>query len=119
MNVGFSGLGRVDLGMASHGVSAINQEGEHDKSVAQALITCPALGRPDLATEGLLSSVADGPRDAVDTLRTLLEPMGKEQAGGWDCETEVPIIELGHVELKKIRDIYLWLSLAPNNESSP
>jgi hypothetical protein len=45
--------------------------------------------------------------------------MGKEQAGGWDCETEVPIIELGHVELKKIRDIYLWLSLAPNNESSP
>lgn len=67
----------IHMAMGTHGVPAINQAGERHKSTGQTFIACPVLGRPDLAAEGLLSLVPGGPRDAVDTVRPLLERMGK------------------------------------------
>ena len=69
--------GCIHMAMGTHGVPAINQASERHRSAGQVFIACPVLGRPDLAAEGLLSLVPGGPRDAIDTVRPLLERMGK------------------------------------------
>ena len=50
-------------------------------------VSAPVLGRPDVAAKGELNILAAGKRDAVDTVRPLLDLLGKKV---WDIGEEPP-----------------------------
>ncbi len=56
------------------------------ETVGIGYVSAPVLGRPDVAKEGQLNVLAGGKRDAVETVRPLLEALGKTV---WDMG-EVP-----------------------------
>ena len=68
----------IHMAMGTHGIPAINRANDAHRAAGQTFIACPVLGRPDLAAEGLLSLVPGGPADAVDTVRPLLDVLGKK-----------------------------------------
>ncbi len=52
-----------------------------------AYVSAPVLGRPDVAAKGELNILAAGKREAVDTVRPLLDVLGKKV---WDMGEEPP-----------------------------
>ncbi len=55
------------------------------KKVGIGYVSAPVLGRPDVAKEGQLNILAAGKRDAVETVRPLLDVLGKKV---WDMGEE-------------------------------
>jgi 3-hydroxyisobutyrate dehydrogenase-like beta-hydroxyacid dehydrogenase len=68
----------MHMAMGTHGILAVNSAEERHRASGQTFFVCPVLGRPDLAAEGLLTLVPGGPPDAIETVRPLLEVMGKQ-----------------------------------------
>lgn len=68
----------IHMASGTHGVPAINAAAKSHADAGQTFLACPVLGRPDLAAEGLLKLVPAGPKDAVDTVRPLLEAIGQQ-----------------------------------------
>lgn len=67
----------IHMAMGTHGIPAINRANDLHISAGQTFIACPVLGRPDLAAQGLLNLVPGGPAAAVDSVRPLLNILGK------------------------------------------
>lgn len=67
----------VHMASGTHGIPAIKAATAAHSAAGQSFITCPVLGRPDLAAEGLIKLVPAGPADAVDVARPLFEVLGR------------------------------------------
>lgn len=68
----------VHMAMGTHGISAIISAAERHSQAGQDFIACPVLGRPNLATEGLLTLLPAGPADAIESARPLFDAIGKQ-----------------------------------------
>jgi 3-hydroxyisobutyrate dehydrogenase-like beta-hydroxyacid dehydrogenase len=68
----------IHMAMGTHGVPAVDKAAKAHAAAGQGFIACPVLGRPDLAAEGLLSLVPGGPSSSVESVRPLLEILGKK-----------------------------------------
>ncbi|WP_313166457.1 NAD(P)-dependent oxidoreductase [Massilia oculi] len=60
---------------------------EHHRAAKIDYVAAPVLGRPDVAARGELQVLAAGPLPAMETVRPLLEVIGKRV---WDIGTEPP-----------------------------
>jgi len=67
----------IHMASGTHGIPAINAASTAHHGAGQMFITCPVLGRPDLAAEGLLKLVVAGAPDAVDVARPLFDALGQ------------------------------------------
>jgi 3-hydroxyisobutyrate dehydrogenase-like beta-hydroxyacid dehydrogenase len=65
------------MASGTHGVRAVSQIADGHAAAHQVLVTCPVLGRPELAAAGTLSLVPGGPAAAVDALRPVFAAIGQ------------------------------------------
>jgi 3-hydroxyisobutyrate dehydrogenase-like beta-hydroxyacid dehydrogenase len=68
----------VHVAMGTHGIPAINDANAAHLEKGQWFVSCPVLGRPDLAAQGLLKLVPGGPAPAVEKIRPLFEVLGQQ-----------------------------------------
>ncbi len=68
--------GAIHMVSGTHGARAVDEIAAAHRAAGQILVTCPVLGRPELAASGKLGLLPAGPRAAIDSLRPLLAVLG-------------------------------------------
>ena len=69
--------GSIHVPMGTHSVAALGELEAAHKEAGQVLVACPVLGRPDAAAAGQLGLVPAGPPDAIDSLASIWEVVGR------------------------------------------
>lgn len=67
----------IHMASGTHGIPAVIAASSAHRGAGQSFITCPVLGRPDLAADGLLKLVAAGAPNAIDVARPLFDALGQ------------------------------------------
>jgi len=86
----------IHMASGTHGVPAINAAAEAHFAAGQTFIACPVLGRPDLATEGLLKVVPAGPADAVDKVLPILEAVGQQTFRAGESQQSAAAVKIAN-----------------------
>ena len=79
--------GLVHVVTSTISVAFANELAAAHAAAGVGYVSAPVLGRPDVAAKGELNILAAGKREAVDTVRPLLDVLGKKV---WDMGEEPP-----------------------------
>ena len=85
--LGHAKPGLVHVVTSTISVAFANELAAAHAAAGVGYVSAPVLGRPDVAAKGELNILAAGKREAVDTVRPLLEVLGKKV---WDMGEDPP-----------------------------